>query len=255
MKNKSTGSAMLQLSAAYGRELIRDQKVLAVSTVMPFLLLAVFFGLGFIIPESPGFDFTASMMPLVVVSAAATTAFFGSVSPLVTMRESGTLRLMGMTPLPRRMVLLAFLPSRLALAGTQIFLLAGLVALIAGLGAIEFFQVFVTALLGLLMFAAVGTLIGSRISSAEMTTQILSLVLMVPMISGSLLGLPPGTLPSGAESLLGFLPTTYLLDALLHIIAGAELRYPLLLDYSAVAGVTVLCALIAVSLFRWDVPK
>ncbi len=197
------------------------------------------------------FDPVKASLPMGLLVALMSIAFFGTATPLITLRQRGTLRLLGMTPLRRRTFVLAQAPVRLGLVGVQLFVLGG-AALALGLvrpGAVG--GLLASGLSGAAMLFSFGYLVAARMRSAEIANGLLALVMPLTMFFGGLF-LPLTLLPSAIGALARALPTTYLVDALNHELGGAASRYGMGMDYLVLLGSAVGFALLAARLFRWD---
>ncbi|MGH3322341.1 MAG: ABC transporter permease [Streptosporangiaceae bacterium] len=244
--------AFRELALANARELVRDWKTFFFAAVFPFFFLVMFFGMTAVVPNDPGGPDLARMsLPLVLFTALASVAFFGTAVPLVALREKGILRLLGTSPVPRRTLLLAQAPARLLLAAAQITVIIAVTAITGYLDVSRIPALVVSCLLGLAMFGAFGYLVGGRLPSAEATSQALAMLLVVLMFASGLI-LPLDLLPAGAQTALQALPTTYLADALGHQLVGTPAAFPVWLSYAVLAAGAAVFAGVAARTFRWE---
>jgi len=241
-----------ELALAQAREMFRDLKTLFLTVLYPFVILALFLFVNAVTPEHPGgpsADAMAIAMTLFLSTGAV--GFFGIATPLVALRERGTLRLLSTTPLRRATLLAAQAPSRLAVAFGQ---LAVVIGIGLGLGAVTPSRIpmlLVTCLLGLVVFAALGYVIGGRAPSAESTSTIASIGLVLLMFASGLV-FPLDSLPGAVQAAARVLPTTYLGDMLRHFALGVPAQYPPALGVAVILGFAAALAAVAVRTFRWD---
>jgi ABC-2 type transport system permease protein len=63
---------------------------------------------------------------------------------------------------------------------------------------------------------------------------------------------PIAVLPVFLAPVVRALPLTYLGDALRQIVTGGTPAFPMWVDLAVLAGWTLVCALLAVRLFKWE---
>jgi ABC-2 type transport system permease protein len=246
--------ALVQASSGHGVVTLAADKFGALRGLQSAMSAAGFGGNSAVFRTPDGgvpFSPVKSSLPTVLLMALMSLAFFGTAAPMITLRQSGTLRMLGTTPLARRTFLLAQLTVRLGLAVGQLAVLI-LVALGVGFvtlgGAVE---VFFTGLLGATMFFGLGYLVAARMRSAEVANGLLAMMMpVVLMFSG--LFLPLDLMPAAMRAIANVVPTTYLVDALGHDITGAASAHGVGLDWLILAGSAMVFAVLATRLFRWD---
>ncbi|MBV9615922.1 MAG: ABC transporter permease [Ktedonobacteraceae bacterium] len=209
-----------------------------------------------LIGSQQSFDPAHYSLPGILVMAFLTLGLFGTAVPLITMRQRGTLRLLGLTPL-----------SPLTFAGAQIiarFLLA--VGQLTIVLAISYFAlgkfplanlpgILLSALLGILMILAMGYILGEIIPSPEAAGGLIG-GLMTPILLLTGIMLPLSIMPSIFLTMAKFIPFTYLGDALRQQMTGSDLPIaPVVIDNLVILGVTVVLVALAVPLFRWGQPE
>lgn len=178
-------------------------------------------------------------------------SFLGTSVPLVSLRGSGTLRLLGTTPLKRSTFVFSQSPARFALGLLQLLLVIGVTVYLGYLDFANLPRLLVTALLGLLMLFALGYLIGSRARNPEATTMVVSLFLPAAlMLSGAVI--PMQVFPDGLVRILEWLPTTVLANSLSVDLVGASDGLSLGISWALMTAVTVIAALVTMRIFRWD---
>ncbi|MFC4057770.1 ABC transporter permease [Planomonospora corallina] len=249
-----TAGAFAELTRANARELIRDPRNFFFVLVFPLIFMGLFMFMGMLNPGGGpggpgGFDPVRSGIPAVLLMAFMSLAFFGTATPLISLRQKGTLRMLGTTPLSRTTFILAQAPVRFAIALGQ---LAALSAVALATGFLEpsaIGRLLVTCALGLAMLFAVGYLVAARMRNPELANGLLALVMPVTlMLSGVFL--PMEIFPEGLRSVAGHLPTTYFADALRQDLVGVA-GGPIVTAWLVMAGVAVAAAAAAVALFSW----
>jgi ABC-2 type transport system permease protein len=177
---------------------------------------------------------------------------FATAPALVQLREQQVLRRIGVTPLPRSILLASQVAFRLTIGLTQTLIIVGVGTavfkvqvlgngvLLAGL-----------VLLGALMFVALGYFISGLAKTQESVTGITQLV-NFPMMFLSGIFFPVAVMPAWIRPVVSILPLTYLGDALRQIMVGAPPDNPLLLDVGILAAWLVGCSVLAVRFFRWE---
>ncbi|GAA3422849.1 ABC transporter permease [Streptosporangium sandarakinum] len=242
--------AFAELTRASARELVRDPKSFFFVLVFPLLFMAMFLFMGTLNPsEGGGFDPVRSGIPVVLMMAFMSLAFFGTATPLITMRQQGTLRMLGTTPLRRTTFILAQAPVRLAIALVQLAVMSAAALATGFLQPSAIGRLLVTCALGLVMLFAAGYLVAARMRNAELANGVLALAMPVLlMLSGVFL--PMEILPEAVRTVAGHLPTTYFADALRQDLTGVA-GGPVVTSWLVMAGVALVAAAGAVSLFSW----
>jgi ABC-2 type transport system permease protein len=245
-------SIFRELALVQTREMFRDLKTLFLTVLYPFVILAIFMFVGAVTPKSPGGPSIQTMsIAMTLFLCVGSFGFFGLAVPLVAMRERGTLRLLSTTPLRRATLLASQVPGRAAVAAGQIVVIVGIGL---GMGAVTLASVptlLAACLLGLVLFASLGYLVGGRAPSSESTSTMTAIGLVVLMFASGLV-FPLGSLPAGVGAAARFLPTTYLGDMLRHATLGTPAQYAPLLGVGVVLAYAAVFAAIAVRTFRWD---
>ena len=177
---------------------------------------------------------------------------FGVAFGFVSLKKRGILRRLWVTPINPNDFILAQVATRLLIVLIQI-------VLIVSIGILAFhlhftgslWDMFVVGSLGGVVFLAMGFTIAG-ISKSEDQVAPFSNIVALPMmfLSGVFFG--RGALPDVVRTITGFLPLTYLTDAMRSIaIDGAGL----LQVGPQLAGLTVWCVIacfVAIKMFRWE---
>ncbi|RUQ09197.1 ABC transporter permease [Curtobacterium sp. HSID17257] len=200
---------------------------------------------------APETDILRINLATVLVTGFMAIAFMGTSVPLVTLRQRGTLRLLGTTPVKRLSFIVAQSPIRFAL-GIGEALVIVLVA--ASQGYVESFNVlrlFVTLILGLAMLFAFAYLLASRSAHPDVITQVTGfLPVIVILTSGTVL--PIDIFPDVVRYITYAFPSTWFMQAIGADIAGTDPFVPVYWLWLMMAGVGVAAALLAARLFKWD---
>lgn len=242
-----------ELAVAQAREMFRDLKTLFTSVLYPFVILAIFLFAGSVTPgEHPGGpSFTTMSFAMTLFICVGSVGFFGIATPLVALRERGTLRLLSTTPLRRATLLAAQAPSRVAVALGQLAVIIGIGVALGAITPGRIPMLLVSCLLGLAVFGALGYVVGGRAPSAEATSTVAAIGLVVLMFASGLV-FPLDAMPGPVQAALRVLPTTYLGDLLSHFALGLPAKYPIALGVAVILGFAALLAAVAVRTFRWD---
>ncbi|PZF63328.1 hypothetical protein DEI81_07935 [Curtobacterium sp. MCBD17_013] len=187
----------------------------------------------------------------VLVTGFMAIAFMGTSVPLVALRQRGTLRLLGTTPVRRMAFILAQSPVRLALGIAE----AIVIVLIAwSQGYVESFNIvrlFVTLVLGLAMLFAFAYLLASRSANPDVTTQITGfLPVIVILTSGTVV--PIDVFPNAVRSITDGFPSTWFMQAIGADITGTDPFVSVYWLWLMMAAVGIAAALLAARLFKWD---
>ncbi|WP_447644599.1 ABC transporter permease [Nocardioides zeae] len=245
-------TATVELVKLHARELVRDRRYFWFALFFPFFMLGMFLGIGSAMPDEPGApDFTQTVIPMAIFLAVTSTALTVTAGPLAGMRSKGLLRLLGTTPVGRTRLVLTHLVTRLAMVVAQLVVLL-VVGVVLGVVEVASLPALTAiSLLGLALFLAIGYLIGGRLGSADMATNIGTLVQLSSLfLSG--LAIPLWLLPDGLSRVLELLPTTFFADLLSTQVVGSEPVHAVWSSVLVVAGTAAAVAVLAVRTFRWD---
>lgn len=175
----------------------------------------------------------------------------GTSVTLVSLRQRGTLRLLGTTPVRRSSFILAQSPVRFGLGLAE----AAVVVLVAWWqGYVESFDILrllVTLVLGLAMLFAFGYLIASRATNAELMTQLSGVLpLLVILAAGTVF--PLDAFPEPVRYATYVLPSTWFMQAAGADIAGTQPFLPVYWLWLMMAATTAIVGVLAARLFSWD---
>ncbi len=201
---------------------------------------------------APETDILRINLATVLVTVFMAIAFMGTSVPLVTLRQRGTLRLLGTTPVKRLSFIVAQSPIRFAL-GIGEALVIVLVA--ASQGYVESFNVlrlFVTLILGLAMLFAFAYLLASRSAHPDVITQVTGFLPVIVISSPRARCLPIDIFPDVVRYITYAFPSTWFMQAIGADIAGTDPFVPVYWLWLMMAGVGVAAALLAARLFKWD---
>jgi ABC-2 type transport system permease protein len=194
-------------------------------------------------------------LPGVLVMAFASLGLFGLATPLILLRQRGTLRLLGLTPLSPINFVAAQILARLFIALIQLILILILsYFILGGVPLANLPGIFLSALLGIVMLFSLGYVLGEVISSPEAAGGMIGgLLAPVLMLTGILI--PFSILPDAVLTIARFIPLTYLGDALRQQMLGDVPVAPLVIDNLVMLGTSIVLIVLAVRLFRWNQPE
>lgn len=197
------------------------------------------------------FDPMSLVIPGALSFALLSLALTGTAAALVTMRQSGSLRLLATTPARRPAVLLSLLPGRGLLALIALTVLTAGITFTQATSFTSMARLLATSVLGLAMLLSVGYLLGGRLKSPELTNAIAGILSPLLLMATGLL-FPLSLLPSWLGTPLSWTPLALFGDALRHDIAGQPPVHALWLDWSVLALTAVACTALAARTFTWD---
>lgn len=177
--------------------------------------------------------------------------FTGIAVPLVSMRERGTLRLLGTTPLRRHTLLLSHLPIALALGAVECAVVVAVSSVRNYVDALDVMSIGTTTVVGVIMLLAFGSLLAARSRNAEASQQIsVMLPILLVMPAGGMV--PVYFLPDFILALFNALPTTWLIASLNADLAGAKPFLPVPLLWLLMLGAAAVAFFFAARRFEWD---
>lgn len=176
----------------------------------------------------------------------------GTSVPLTRMRENGTLRLLGTTPISKIKFILAQTPARLVFALAVVLVIFATSVWLGYAHMFQLLRLVGTMFIGLMMFFALAYLIGSRTRKPDMVNNIAALLPVFALFASGAV-FPTQLIPEPVTWVLSSLPTTWYVKA-----AGADLVgdpngiqfYWLYLALMIV--VAVISAFVAARIIVWD---
>jgi ABC-2 type transport system permease protein len=244
--------ATRELTLLQGRELVRDRRYFYFALLFPFWMLAIFLTIGAVVPKSAGApDFTQTVIPMALFLAVTGTALTVTAGPLAGLRDKGTLRLLGTTPVGRGRFIAAHMVPRVAMVVCQAVVLL-LVALATGAVRVSSLPaLFGSCLLGLAMFLSFGYLLGGRLRSPDAASNIGTLVQLGSLfLSG--LALPLWLMPDTLATVLSWLPTTLFADLMTRQMSDGKPYHSAWAAMLVVSVTAAVFVVLAVRTFRWE---
>lgn len=265
-------SAFRELALANWRELIRDPSGLFLLIAFPMLIFGLMLLVGLSGDGPPGGgpqggppgnglqdgppghgpqgDLVRMMLPFTLFLFYMLLGFYTLGYQTVQLRQQGTLRLLGLTPLKRLTFILAQLPSRLLLALGQLLLIA-----IAGiaLGALDLGQLpglVFGSLLGILLFFSLAYFVGGIVRIPEAAIIVPMLLMPLVMFSAGLF--PLGNMPAWLTAIGPYSPFTYWFDLINHWLIGTPLQHSVGLSVTVIMGTAAVVTGLTAATFRWD---
>jgi ABC-2 type transport system permease protein len=176
---------------------------------------------------------------------------FGVAFGFVQLKRTGTLRRLFATPTPPGYFLAAQVASRLVLGMIQVLILLG-IGLLFGLHLIgSVALVLLVALLGAVIFLAMGFAIAGWAKNEDQAAPVANLV-SLPMLFLSGTFFSRDAMPDVLASITSYLPLTYLNDALRRIANDGAGLGDLGGDLLGMAIWAAIAFVVAVRLFRWE---
>ncbi|WP_331452438.1 ABC transporter permease [Streptomyces sp. SS162] len=241
-----------ELALLHARELVRDPKYFYFALFFPFGMLAIFLGIGSLIPQESGApDFLQLVIPMAIFLAVTSSALTVTAGPLANLRTKGTLRLLGTTPVGRARLVLTHMLARIVMVMAQTVVLLALAVTLGKVEPSRLPALFGIALLGLAMFGGLGYLIGGRLSSPDTAANVGTLVQLAALfLSG--LAFPLELMPDAVRTTLSLLPTSFFADLMLTQMSQSDPAHPVWLSILVVVSTAVVTVSLAIRTFRWD---
>lgn len=259
--------ALSQLLLANMRELVRDSMALFWFFTFPILFVIMF---GFIFSADTSQSFNAGVMseeisrgttfqlrqidyllPGILAMVLMQLGLFGAMR-LVNLRERKILKRLGVTPLPRSLLIGSEVATRLlmALAQTISIVICGRllfdVAIVGG-----WWSLLAIVLLGGAVFVSLGYMLVCFARTEESGQGILQLA-QFPMMFLSGIFFPVSVMPSFLQPVIKAIPLTYLGDALRQVMTGASPLYNLYTDIGVLLAWMVVSIIVAIRFFQWE---
>lgn len=241
------------LTATLFRSVVREPVGLFFSFIFaPFLVLA----LGLIFDNGPdptfgGRSFIEATLPAFPSLVLAITGVLMAPVGLLTLRESGALRRLRLTPLR---------PSTFVAADLTVNFVVGMLAMVSALavGWLAFgvtptgnlAGVLAAAALGLIAFLALGYTLAGLYPSAAAATGIGNALMLVLMLSSGAF-IPLATMPDGVRTIMNFSPVRHFATLLQGLWEGQPWS-SLLLPTAVLVAMIVVFGALGSLLFRWE---
>ncbi len=173
---------------------------------------------------------------------------------LVTLRDTGALRRLSLTPLRRKTFLAATLTVHflVGIAGMLAALAVGILIFGVSLPANAFVIVSLCGF-GLLVFLSLGYALAGGYPSIGATMGIGNVLMIVLMISSGAF-MPIERLSSGVQRVFNFSPVRWFVELVQHAWDGGAL-FDTMTPFLLLTGLFVVCSLTGHALFRWNVAR
>ncbi|MBC9954085.1 ABC transporter permease [Leucobacter sp. cx-42] len=200
----------------------------------------------------PYIDLLRTNLPALSALGLMAIAFMGTSVPLTRMRENGSLRLLGTTPVSKLTFILAQTPIRLIYGLVVIGTIFGVAAIAGYAQGTQLPRLLLSMTLGLTVFFALAYLVAARSRRAE-TVNNVAAILPVTAILASGQVLPPQLLPIWLTWAMNALPTTWYTRVASADLTSEALNPGQFALYWGLMGGTAICAaMLSARLFVWD---
>ena len=207
-----------------------------------------------VVQDESGFvqvDLLRANLPALAAIGFMAITFMGTAVPLVTLRQRGTLRLLGTTPVKKLTFIAAQTPVRFILGVLVALLVSGISVAMGYVSVFGLLRLMVTFLIGLAMFFAFAYLLGSRSRNSELINQVAALLPVLALFaSGDVF--PKQILPEPVLVALNYLPTTWFTQAAGVDLSGTTAFTSIYLLWGLMLVITAGVALLAAKIFVWD---
>ena len=202
--------------------------------------------------DSRNLRFIDFLMPGIVAMSIMQMGLFSVAFSFVQLKNRGILRRLLATPVHPASFLFGQVFTRLTVSILQTLVLIGV--------AVVFFSVDITgnmasilllALLGGGVFVSLGFAVSGWAKSEEVAAPLAN-VIALPMMFLSGVFFPRSAMPAALESVTGYLPLTYLIDALRNVAIDGEALWTQGWNILGLAIWLAMSFLVAVRLFRWE---
>ena len=201
--------------------------------------------------NNAGFNIIDYILPGILGMTLMQLGLFGSIRVLA-LRVARILKLLGATPLPRGMFLAVEILIRIGIS----FIQALVVIIIGhhGFGltlANNWLYIAGWVLLGTATFVSMGYMFTTFARTIESGNAIMQLAQLLMMFLSGIF-MPLDLLPGYLQTVMRFIPLTYLADGMRHAIAGNPSLYGVTTDFVVLLGVTTFCLITTVKRFKWE---
>ena len=202
--------------------------------------------------DSRNLRFIDFLMPGIVAMSIMQMGLFSVAFSFVQLKSRGILRRLLATPVHPASFLFAQVFTRLTVSILQTLVLIGVaVAFFSVNIAGNMASILLLALLGGGVFVSLGFAVSGWARSEEVAAPIANIIAL-PMMFLSGVFFPRSIMPGALESVTGFLPLTYLIDALRNVAIDGELLWTQGWNILGLAVWLAITFLAAVRLFKWE---
>lgn len=236
------------------RLLLRNGEQLLLTLVIPVVLLLVLTASDVVsLGQPPGVPRIDAALAGVLAVAVLSSAFTSLAIATGFDRRSGAFLLLATTPLTRATILAARSMATLLVVALQVgllFMVAAALGWRPDLGDVA--ATLILVLVGALSLGALGFALGGALR-AEATLAVANAVFLILLVAGGS-ALPTSSLPGPLASVVAWLPSALLGDALRHCLASEAAQGPLALAVTllALAAWMAVGVLVARRTFRWE---
>lgn len=178
-------------------------------------------------------------------------AFVGTAVPLVSMRERGTLRLLGATPLRNSTLVLSLIPARLCFALVEFAVVLVIATTRSYVDPEMIWRLVISMVLSLSMLFPIAFLLGSRArNAANMQQLMVTITMLLVGLGGGIL--PPEIIPGPVQFLFNLIPTTWMIQAVGTDLSGIEPDMSIYVLWGLMLACSVVAFILAARLFSWD---
>ncbi|MFZ7089182.1 ABC transporter permease [Curtobacterium sp. RRHDQ10] len=200
---------------------------------------------------TPEPDVLRTNLATVLVTGFMAVAFMGTSVPLVTLRQRGTLRLLGTTPVSRTAFILAQSPVRFALGIAEAIVVLIIAWSQGYVESLSIVRLSITLIVGLAMMFALAYLVASRATNPDVIAQVTGFLPVIVIFSCGTI-VPLHIFPDFVRYLTYSFPSTWFMQAVGADIAGTQPFISVYWLWAMMAAVAVAAALLAARLFKWD---
>ena len=202
--------------------------------------------------DSRNLRFIDFLMPGIVAMSIMQMGLFSVAFSFIQLKSRGILRRLLATPVHPASFLFAQVFTRLTVSILQTLVLIGVaVAFFSVNIAGNMASILLLALLGGGVFVSLGFAVSGWARSEEVAAPIANIIAL-PMMFLSGVFFPRSIMPGALESVTGFLPLTYLIDALRNVAIDGELLWTQGWNILGLAVWLAITFLAAVRLFKWE---
>jgi ABC-2 type transport system permease protein len=192
------------------------------------------------------------LIPGILAMSILNLALFATAQPIISLRSQGVLRRLGATPLPRSILLAAYIVMRLAIALLQTGIILAVGMALFGMTMEGNWLILCGILmLGTLAFIALAFLIAA-VARTEESGSALTSAIQLPMLFLSGIFFPIEVMPSFLRPVADMLPLTYLADALRQVMVAATPYHSMLVNSLVLLAWLLGSSALAIRFFKWE---